>query len=164
MVLRGISFDVKAGEKVDALHEQKFKSNPCTDCVRNKIGIVGRTGAGKSSILQALFRLVELSKGKIFIDGTDISTVGLDTLRQSISAIPQEPLLFSGTMRENLDPEGSCTDAQLHDALRRCDLVSEEGRDDERLTKFKLDAEVADEGKSFSSVFCSRFVSKRTLC
>jgi ATP-binding cassette subfamily C (CFTR/MRP) protein 1 len=106
---------------------------------------------------------VELSKGTITIDGTDISTLGLDTLRQSISAIPQEPLLFSGTMRENLDPEGFCTDAQLHDALQRCDLVSEEGRDDERLTKFKLDAEVADEGKNFSSVFCSRFVSKRAM-
>lgn len=119
-------------------------------CSSLKIGIVGRTGAGKSSCLQALFRLVELSKGTITVDGKDISMLGLDTLRQSMSAIPQEPLLFSGSMRENLDPEGRNTDAQLHDALRRCHLIADEARDNERLAKFRLDAEVADEGKNFS--------------
>lgn len=110
-----------------------------------------------------MFRLVELSKGRITIDGTDISTLGLDTLRQSISAIPQEPLLFSGTMRDNLDPEASSTDVQLHDALRRCGLVTEGGKDDDRLAKFKLDAKVADEGKNFSSVFFSLRVSEKTV-
>ena len=71
---------------------------------RMKIGIVGRTGAGKSSILQALFRLVELSEGSIIIDGTDIKTLGLHMLRKGIAFIPQLPFLLQGTIRENIDP------------------------------------------------------------
>jgi ABC-type multidrug transport system fused ATPase/permease subunit len=111
---------------------------------------VGFTGAGKSSCLQALFRLVELSDGKITVDGIDLAKVGLDTLRQQLSAIPQEPLLFSGTMRENLDPQGIRTDSELYDALRRCDLVRLESDKQERFNKFRLDAHVADEGRNFS--------------
>lgn len=68
------------------------------------VGIVGRTGSGKSSILQTLFRLVELQTGKTFIDGVDIKTVGLHILRKSIAYIPQSPFLIQGTIRENLDP------------------------------------------------------------
>jgi ATP-binding cassette subfamily C (CFTR/MRP) protein 1 len=108
-------------------------------------------GAGKSSCLQALFRLVELSEGKITIDGVDLASIGLDTLRHRLSAIPQEPLLFSGTMRENLDPEGLKSDAELHDALQRCGLVQPEESQD-RFAKFRLDAQIADEGSNFSSV------------
>lgn len=68
------------------------------------IGIVGRTGSGKSSILQTLFRLVELNYGKTVIDGVDIKTVGLHLLRKSIAYIPQSPFLIQGTIKENLDP------------------------------------------------------------
>jgi ABC-type multidrug transport system fused ATPase/permease subunit len=93
---------------------------------------------------------VELSAGSITVDGVDISKIGLDTLRQAISAIPQEPLLFSGTMRENLDPECERSDADLNDALRRCGLLETENSDKERLKEFRLDAEVRDEGNNFS--------------
>jgi len=69
-----------------------------------KVGIVGRTGAGKSSIIQALFRLCDLTEGKIIIDGQDIKDLGLHCLRKSIAFIPQMPFLLQGTIRENLDP------------------------------------------------------------
>jgi len=101
-VLKGVDWTVGAGEKV---------------------GVVGRTGAGKSSLLIGLFRLVELSGGKITIDGLDISDMGLQDLRSRLSIIPQDPLLFSGTIRTNLDPFGLYDDARLWDALRRSYLV-----------------------------------------
>ena len=76
-----------------------------------KVGVVGRTGAGKSSILQALFRLVETSEGSVEIDKVDTKTVGLHLLRRSIAYIPQTPFLLQGSIRENLDPFKSNTDA-----------------------------------------------------
>ena len=75
------------------------------------IGIVGKSGSGKSSILHALFRLIELENGRITIDGVDISTVGLHTLRKSIAYIPKSPFLIQGTIRENLDPQEESTDS-----------------------------------------------------
>ena len=77
-VLKKVSFSVKAGEKV---------------------GVVGRTGSGKSSVMNALFRIVELSGGRILIDGVDISTIGTECLRKKLSIIPQDPVLFSNTVK-----------------------------------------------------------------
>ncbi|XP_063702153.1 multidrug resistance-associated protein 1 isoform X3 [Culicoides brevitarsis] len=103
LVLKGITFTVKGGEKV---------------------GIVGRTGAGKSSLTLSLFRIIEAAGGKIMIDGQDISKMGLHTLRQRLTIIPQDPVLFSGTLRMNLDPFEQSSDDDLWRALENAHLKS----------------------------------------
>ncbi|KAH7052509.1 multi drug resistance-associated protein MRP [Linnemannia elongata] len=106
LVVKDISFEVQSAEKV---------------------GIVGRTGAGKSSLTLALFRIIEAANidedgGSIWIDGVDISTVGLSRLRKNLAIIPQDPTLFAGTVRENLDPFEELEDADLWEALERAHL------------------------------------------
>ncbi|XP_044572440.1 multidrug resistance-associated protein 1 isoform X9 [Drosophila ananassae] len=96
LVLRGVSFNIKGGEKV---------------------GIVGRTGAGKSSLTLALFRIIESAGGRIAIDGVDIATMGLHMLRSRLTIIPQDPVLFSGSLRMNLDPFEVNTDDEIWKAL-----------------------------------------------
>ncbi|KIH87842.1 hypothetical protein SPBR_04542 [Sporothrix brasiliensis 5110] len=88
-----------------------------------KVGIVGRTGAGKSSLALALFRALEAETGKVLIDGIDIGMIGLRDLRESITIVPQEPTLFMGTIRTNLDPFKTFSDEQIFAALRRVQLI-----------------------------------------
>ncbi|XP_046739576.1 multidrug resistance-associated protein 1 isoform X5 [Diprion similis] len=101
LVLKGLTFTVNGGEKV---------------------GIVGRTGAGKSSLTLSLFRIIEAAGGKIFIDGLDVSQMGLHALRSRLTIIPQDPVLFSGTLRLNLDPFEQHTDDQVWKALEHAHL------------------------------------------
>uniref|UniRef100_A0A8P4G022 ABC-type glutathione-S-conjugate transporter n=1 Tax=Dicentrarchus labrax TaxID=13489 RepID=A0A8P4G022_DICLA len=91
---------------------------------REKVGIVGRTGAGKSSLALGIFRILEAAKGQISIDGINIAQIGLHDLRSRITIIPQDPVLFSGSLRMNLDPFDTCSDEDLWKALELAHLSS----------------------------------------
>ena len=101
LVLKGVDFDIKGGHKV---------------------GIVGRTGAGKSTMSLALSRIVEIESGSIVIDGVDISKMPLKTLREKITIIPQDPTLFTGSLRFNIDPEGLVSDTEIVNLLAEAGL------------------------------------------
>ncbi|KAI1297541.1 hypothetical protein EDD11_007103 [Mortierella claussenii] len=103
-------------------HDLVLKDIDLTIHAGERIGIVGRTGAGKSSVTMALFRIIEAVEGKIVIDGIDISTLGLHQLRSSLAIIPQEPFLFGGTIRLNLDPFDEWQDADIWAALDSASL------------------------------------------
>lgn len=124
-----------AYEEKDVLKDLSFEIEP-----KAKIGVVGRTGAGKSSIIQALFRLTE-PRGTIYIDGVNIKEIGLHDLRKVISIIPQDPVLFSGTMRYNLDPFKEYPDEDLWKAIEAVELKS---------AVPALDYHVSDGGSNFS--------------
>jgi ABC-type multidrug transport system fused ATPase/permease subunit len=102
-VLKGLTFSVERNERV---------------------GVVGRTGAGKSSLTLALFRFLEAREGSVHIDGLDISKIKLQALRSRLAIIPQDPVLFSGTVRTNLDAFDGHSDSELREALERVHLVS----------------------------------------
>lgn len=109
----------------------------------SKIGIVGRTGAGKSTIITAFFRFLDPETGSITIDGVDISKIGLRNLRQAITIIPQDPTLFTGTIRSNLDLFEQYSDAEMYEALRRVNLITREELSDLDAAKAQQEGENA---------------------
>ncbi len=124
LVLKGLSFKVEAGTRV---------------------GIIGRTGSGKSTIFQALYRFINLEEGRILIDGVDIAQVPLPRLRRALAIIPQDPTLFMGTLRSNLDRYGEYDDAKLWDVLDRTNLG-----DFVRALPKRLDTELTENGLNLS--------------
>lgn len=123
--LKGVTFDVPCGKR---------------------IGVVGRTGSGKSTLVQALFRILEAEEGKIIIDSVDIATMGLHKLRKCISVINQVPVLFSGcTVRENLDPFNNFSDDEIVNALTDVQMIEAIGA-----LPFGINSQVAESGTNFS--------------
>ncbi|KAK3910281.1 Multidrug resistance-associated protein 5 [Frankliniella fusca] len=112
LVLQKVNADIRGGEK---------------------IGVVGRTGAGKSSLINTLLRFQELAGGRILIDDVDIAKVGLHDLRSSIAIIPQDPVLFEGTMRFNLDPFEDFSDEQIWEALEKSHVKEKVAREEKQL-------------------------------
>jgi ABC-type multidrug transport system fused ATPase/permease subunit len=123
-VLKGVSFQIPAGQRV---------------------GIVGRTGSGKTTLFQVLYRFIEASSGVIRIDGVDISTLDLERLRKSLAIVPQDPSLFLGTLRSNLDRYHEYSDAQVWEALNQAGLAGFV-----RGLNLQLDTPVAENGHNFS--------------
>jgi ABC-type multidrug transport system fused ATPase/permease subunit len=137
--VRDLSLAYRRGGEY-ALHNLTFKIRSC-----EKVGICGRSGAGKSSLVSALYRLADIQDGTINIDGIDIKTIPLSVLRSRISIIPQDPTLFSGTLRRNLDPLERHSDSEIWHALGQVSL-----EEPMRETPEQLHYPVSEDGENWS--------------
>ena len=107
-----------------------------------KVGVVGRTGSGKSTICNSLFRIIEPHQGTIFIDGEDITGLGLSKLRQNLTIIPQDSCIFGGTLKTNVDPLGKYSDTEIYDALKMVGFNLE--------TENEIDKEIDEQASNLS--------------
>jgi len=123
MVLKNLTFNIEQG---------------------HKIGVVGRTGAGKSTICLCLSRIIEATEGSIMIDGIDISKLNLTDLRSRITVIPQDPVMFSGTLKYNLDPGNVIDEKDMLEVLEKAEL-------DELIKKDGLKTNIEENGSNLSS-------------
>eukprot|EP00388_Colpodella_angusta_P016658 GDKJ01041259.1.p1 GENE.GDKJ01041259.1~~GDKJ01041259.1.p1 ORF type:complete len:1962 (-),score=460.30 GDKJ01041259.1:397-5697(-) len=139
--LNGFTLDIRAGEKV---------------------GVVGRTGAGKSSLLLSLLRIVEPCEGRVILDGIDLSKMGVRDLRRRVAIIPQEPVLFTGNLRNNIDPLGEYTDAEVCLSIERAHLPAALSCDLEPL--YMLDFPIEENGSNLSSGQRQLVCMARALC
>lgn len=126
-VLRNLTFEIKAGEK---------------------IGVVGRTGAGKSTICLSLSRIVEIAGGRILVDGLDIASLPINEVRKRITVIPQDATMFTGTLRFNLDPEGKVKDSRILEVLKEAALDEMIDKDPQQRG---LDMTITENGANLSS-------------
>ncbi|XP_059286329.1 ABC transporter C family member 8 [Lycium ferocissimum] len=130
-----------------------LKGITCTFCEGTRVGVVGRTGSGKTTLISTLFRLVEPYSGQVTIDDINICSIGLKDLRSKLSIIPQEPTLFKGSVRTNLDPLGLYSDEEIWNALEKCQLKATIST-----LPNLLDSSVSDEGENWSTgqrqLFC----------
>ncbi|KAI9932291.1 hypothetical protein MW887_009803 [Aspergillus wentii] len=149
----------------NVLRDVSFVANP-----GERIGIVGRTGSGKSTLGLSLLRFVEISGGDIMIDGVNINQILLNRLRTSVTLIPQEPVLFSGTVQSNLDPFGQSSDTELRSALSACTTIQVPGSEVEGQPtgqashSLSLDTPVAANGENFSQGQRQVLGLARALC
>lgn len=123
-VLQGLSYEVTAGHKV---------------------GIVGRSGCGKSTMGLAISRLLEVDSGEVLIDGVEVNKVDLDTLRSRITVIPQDPVIFDGTLRTNLDPLNKRTDEEIEKVLRDAGLEDLLTRKPEKKQKVDKELDISED-------------------
>lgn len=143
LVLKKLSFKIQPGEKV---------------------GVIGRTGAGKSTVCLALSRIVEIDSGSITIDGQNTKDMDLDHLRSCITVIPQDPVLFSGSLRKNLDPLSEFTDDKLEGVLRRAKMGHLIDNNEEGLeTEMKEIGELSSGEKQIICI-CRAILKKNKIC
>ena len=112
------------------LHDVSFKLK-----ARERVGLLGRTGSGKSTLAMSILRFVDPAKGQILIDGIDITSIGVQDLRSRLTFIPQDATLFSGTIRDNLDPFGDYSDEECLDALYRVQMITQSEHESRRSSR-----------------------------